>query len=258
MICRRCGAEFDPRRYHLADGSAQCPECGAIYKRRTQNSQHAQRDMVLSKPVVYQNRQTGNADRRRRPSFFSKKLWKLPIWAWAVIVVVLLAAIGAGSNTDNNTSIQNTASTNIDASANIAQPIVPVQEKNASGTAPVSIGLSADFGDSKIEAVQATIRTAGSDTYVICEYNWTNNYDYNTMFLAAISENVFQNGIALDSGILLDVDTNTITEVMPGYTITVRTIYRLSDPTAEITFTVGPLLDLLNEYTPLTFTVTPA
>ena len=45
---------------------------------------------------------------------------------------------------------------------------------------------------------------------------------------------------------------------MPGYSITVHTIYRLADPAAEITFTVAPLLDLLNEYTPLTFTVTPA
>lgn len=126
-----------------------------------------------------------------------------------------------------------------------------------SGAATIPIGLSADFGTSRIEVVGATIRTVGNETYVICEYNWTNNSGENRMFLSEISEHVFQNGVALDPGILLDVDENTITEVMPGYGLTVRTVYALSDPSAEIAYSVEPLLDLNNAYSPLTFSVNP-
>ena len=248
MVCRRCGTEFDPRRYLASDGSTQCPRCRTIYRR---NASNTQRGMVRAEPIPYRNSQKGKPGKGKKTSFLSKRLWKLPVWVWILIAIVLLI-VSTGSGSDHATPIQNTT-----APENVEQAVVNSGEKNSSDPVAVSIARSADFGDSKVEAVQATIRMVGNETYVICEYNWTNSSDQNAMFLTAVSEKAFQNGIELDVGILLDVDTNTITEVMPGYSLTVRTIYTLTDPSAEITFMVSPFMDILNEYTPLTFTVNP-
>ena len=37
MTCKRCGTQFDPRRYEQ-NGATHCPRCGAVYYRRPQQA----------------------------------------------------------------------------------------------------------------------------------------------------------------------------------------------------------------------------
>lgn len=246
MICRRCGCEFDARRFRRADGSVRCPDCGAVYRRSPQGAPRPRQDAIQLRPAEDRN---SYARRNRRTPFLTKKLWKLPVWAWGVIVVVILAA-AVGGGASKEAAIQ---------PAGVPSSDLQVQAAaNAPEESSTPLGLSADFGSSKVDVVSATIRTVGGDKYVICEYNWTNNSGDSAMFLTEVSEHVFQNGVALESGYLPDVEENTITEVMSGYSLAVRTVYKLSDPAAEIAFSVEPFMDLTDSYSPLTFTVNPA
>lgn len=252
MVCKRCGCEFDARRYRRPDDSVQCPKCGTIYRRNPQGARPPRQNAIQPRPPVRNG--SAYARRSRGASFLTKKLWKLPVWVWGVLLIVIFTA-AIGGSTSKEAAIQPaSAPSNVapaQAAAN-APAAVPAEEST------IPLGLSADFGSSKLEVVGATIRNLGSDKYVICEYNWTNSSSDNAMFLTAITERAFQNGIALESDALLDVDSNALTEAMPGYGLTVRTVYKLSDPAAEINFSVEPFMDLTDSYSPLTFTVNPA
>lgn len=249
MICRRCGCEFDARQYRRKDGSVRCPDCGATYRRSPQGAPRPRQDAIQVRPAENGSRY---ARRNRRAPFLTKKLWKLPVWAWGVIVIVILAAVvGGGASKEATIQPAIVASTDASVQAVVNAPAAPEESSTP-------LGLSADFGSSRIEVVSATIRTVGGDKYVICEYNWTNNSGDSAMFLTEVSEHVFQNGVALESSYLPDVEGNAITEVMSGYSLAVRTVYKLSDPAAEIAFSVEPFMDLTDSYSPLTFTINPA
>lgn len=257
MICRRCGYEFDARRFRRGDGSVRCPNCGTIYRRAPQGAPRQERAALPVRPAGREDR--GRGRRAKAPSPLKRKLWKLPVWAWIAIAAALLIA-AAGSGGSREAPIQSAGapvgegqiSANMPAEISQAEPAAAQPEQSS-----VPIGQSADFGSARIEVVGASIRTEGSVKYVICEYNWTNNSGENAMFLSQIAEHVFQNGVALDSGYLFDVEENSITEVMPGYSLAVRTVHQLSDPAAEIAFSVEPLFDFDDAYEPLTFVVNP-
>lgn len=256
MVCRRCGCAFDARRFRRSDGSVRCPDCGAVY--RPQGAPRQGQGALPARTAMRNEVPRGRRGRAASP--LTRKLWKLPVWAWLAIAVVLVI-IAAGSGGSREAPIR---SVDISTGEDQAPAAAPAEVSQAAPVAAqpepggVSIGQSADFGSAKVEAVGATIRVVGGDSYVICEYNWTNSSGENAMFLSQIAEHVFQNGVALEDGYLFDVETNAITEVMPGYSLGVRTVHKLSDPAAEIMFSVEPLLDFEDAYAPLTFTVNPA
>ncbi len=256
MVCRRCGYEFDARRFRRSDGSVRCPDCGAVYR-----PQGAPRRGQGALPARSSVRNEGPRARRgRAASPLARRLWKLPVWAWLALLAVILL-IGAGSGGSRRAAVRSASVSSGEVQAPAAAPAEVSQAAPAAAQSEpggVSIGQSADFGSAKVEVVGATIRTVGGDSYVICEYNWTNSSGENEMFLSQISEHVFQNGVGLEDGYLFDVETNAITEVMPGYSLAVRTVHKLSDPAAEVMFSVEPLLDFADAYAPLTFTVNPA
>jgi hypothetical protein len=75
--------------------------------------------------------QPPRSPRQNKPLFFSRKLWRLPIWAWCAIVFVALVIIanltgGAGAspstnNTNISSSTPNVQATNAEATANVIQ-----------------------------------------------------------------------------------------------------------------------------------------
>ena len=80
MRCRECGLELDERD-RLRNGAYQCPECGTIH--HTASSSKAS-------PSPWRN-QRG----RRSASaadVLQKRLWVLPLWIWAAIILVILIA----------------------------------------------------------------------------------------------------------------------------------------------------------------------
>ena len=82
------------------------------------------------------------------------------------------------------------------------------------------------------------------DTHIIVvTYDFTNNSKENNTFSSAISDEVFQNGIRINSALLtyfLDAKkfNGDITEIQPGATITLREAYKLRDTTSPVTIEV--------------------
>ncbi|ALS00159.1 hypothetical protein ATZ33_01825 [Enterococcus silesiacus] len=74
----------------------------------------------------------------------------------------------------------------------------------------------------------------GADVGVI-DYEFTNNSDKNAMFLTSISTKAFQNGIALESAIMMESGyVDSMTEIQPGVTLNLKVPYKLADMTAPI------------------------
>lgn len=70
---------------------------------------------------------------------------------------------------------------------------------------------------------------------LLVEFTWTNNSEDATSFLIAINAQGFQNGVELDTAIMMDVDTSdSMKEIKPGATQTVQQAYVL-DGDSEVT-----------------------
>ncbi|MGX7418514.1 DUF5067 domain-containing protein [Carnobacterium gallinarum] len=74
----------------------------------------------------------------------------------------------------------------------------------------------------------------------VVQYEFTNNSDTNQMFSVAIGSKAFQNGVALDTAVMTeDGYTDSLTEIQPGATITVKVAYKLADQEAPVTVEVS-------------------
>ena len=89
----------------------------------------------------------------------------------------------------------------------------------------------------------------GKDVLVLT-FEWTNLTDENTYFLLDVSVKCFQDGVALESAIMID-DTyptdKAITEVKPGGTIEVAEAFILSNMESVVEIEVSPLFTLNDE-----------
>lgn len=64
----------------------------------------------------------------------------------------------------------------------------------------------------------------------VVQYEFTNNSDKNQMFSVAIGSKAFQNGVALESAVMTEDGYNdSIKEIQPGGTITIKEAYKLAD-----------------------------
>lgn len=72
------------------------------------------------------------------PKWWKRKMWVLPVWAWAIAAVVVIAAIGSASGGDGDTS--QTAATTADTEAAIAKATGPATPPptQAAGCEPVT------------------------------------------------------------------------------------------------------------------------
>lgn len=91
FVCKHCGTNIDLRR-RRADGSLQCPKCKVIYRPKpTQNQASVRRQP--------QRRKSGLADLWHSIPW-KRKVFKLPVWLWVVIVLLALVIV-IPSNDDN-------------------------------------------------------------------------------------------------------------------------------------------------------------
>lgn len=86
MVCRRCGSNFNTQEYRQRDGSTKCPSCGAVYRPRPQASTTAQKSQQVHKPQS-KKQSAKKLDWKR---IATKKIWKLPVWAWIAIILVVV------------------------------------------------------------------------------------------------------------------------------------------------------------------------
>lgn len=93
-------------------------------------------------------------------------------------------------------------------------------------------------------------------------YDFTNYYEKAESYMLAINEDVYQNGIQLDSVLFLegwqdgaDASVDTDTKIQPGSTISVTKTYLLRDTTTPITVEMKKLFDFVDDYK-VEFTIT--
>lgn len=76
MKCRKCGQEIPERL--LKRDAFKCPICGNVYRKKPDASRNVQRQ-------------------RKKKGFnlriLKKKIWKLPLWAWILIALFLVAGV---------------------------------------------------------------------------------------------------------------------------------------------------------------------
>ena len=104
----------------------------------------------------------------------------------------------------------------------------------AGNTTPETSDNSSNSESSGVKVVSHEFATDRRDRDVlIVEYEWTNTDDTPRSFLGTIEDNVFQNGISLETSFSVDgVDAQMInSDVQPGYTINVKQAYLLQDRT---------------------------
>lgn len=94
----------------------------------------------------------------------------------------------------------------------------------------VSIELSKDYEDNPA---------------VIVNYLFTNNSKETNSFMVAVSDTVFQGGIELETGMLVEGHDSgaALLDIKPGATIEVAAAYVLRDTTSPIEIEVGKLFD---------------
>ncbi len=70
---------------------------------------------------------------------------------------------------------------------------------------------------------------------IVVTYTWTNNSDKDNSFMAAISDQAFQNGVELEYTSVPGVDTSSqFTDLKPGATTTTQAAFKLND-TSDVT-----------------------
>ena len=95
MICKHCGYQIDTRK-RKQDGTIQCPKCKVVYRPRPKAKQPEKKnksflDMLKSIP-------------------WKRKIWKLPLWLWIVVIVIVVGSIGNIID-KNDTRLNTTTST---------------------------------------------------------------------------------------------------------------------------------------------------
>lgn len=116
----------------------------------------------------------------------------------------------------------------------------------------------ADFDTSSVQIVSLETKADKSgNLYLVVGYKWTNKSGDTAMFGTTLADTAYQNGIECESGygFSLGVDTNTITKVQDGYSLTCYGLYKLRD-SSPVDLVIAPIFDWAGKYEPLKYQVT--
>ncbi|WP_348920375.1 DUF5067 domain-containing protein [Enterococcus rotai] len=148
-----------------------------------------------------------------------------------LVVGGVLANMGSASKEEGSTKKEATTS-------NVTKPkkettTSKVVEKQEEASTETDAG---DLGDYHVVIKELTFAKDydGADVAVI-DYEFTNNSDKNAMFVSSITTKAFQNGIALESAIMMESGyVDSLTEIQPGATLNLKVPYKLADMTAPV------------------------
>lgn len=114
-----------------------------------------------------------------------------------------------------------------------------------------------DLGDFYVEVKGAALTTDyEGNPAIVVTYAWTNNSEETTSAMVSMYESAFQNGVQLDTAILVDASfdiDSAMTNVRPGTTIDIQKAYVMTDETAEVEFEVSEFLGFSDEKIFVTF-----
>ena len=153
----------------------------------------------------------------------------------AVVVVLATQSMYSAAIDDAMGASASTATQNDSASA--TQPAASADKQDASQASDYAVS---------IDSAVVTADYQGNPALVVT-YTWTNNSDEATSFAAQLLPKCFQNGVQLDTAVVVDgVDSNGyVNEVKPGATTSVQLAYALADDSI-VSVEVSPVINWNN------------
>lgn len=114
------------------------------------------------------------------------------------------------------------------------------------------------LGDYYVEIKSAALTKDYEGKPVIAiTYAWTNNSDKTTSAMVAVSGKAFQDGVSLETAIVMGDDVydpgTSMTEVRPGTTIDVQSAFVLSSETSVVEFELSELISFSDDVVRMDF-----
>lgn len=109
------------------------------------------------------------------------------------------------------------------------------------------------YGDAEAKYMGYTTKTVGSTKYLLVRFSWRNVGTSAEVFAVNVDVTAYQDGIELQDGFLLGINSEVGTSIMPGKEITVTRVFQLRGSTGQITLIVDKILDFKNEWTDRTY-----
>ena len=118
--------------------------------------------------------------------------------------------------------------------------VVLTSNEQTSTTTPSDSGnVSGKVGDYTVVIKSATVTTDyEGNPAIVVNYNWTNGSTETKMALTAVLAKAFQDGVQLDSAMMLsdNYTPNTATELKPGASLDVQAAFVLRNTTSPVEF----------------------
>lgn len=152
-----------------------------------------------------------------------------------------MAAIGGGNDSDDAPSTNNNANT---ANSNVET------HNGTSGTEEVS--SAGALGDYYVEIKDAFLtQDYEHKPVIVIIYSWTNNSDETTANWTSVIEKAFQDGIELESAIMVDDERydsgSSMNDVRPGTTIDIQVAYVMTSETSKVEFEISELISFSDD-----------
>lgn len=179
-----------------------------------------------------------------------KRIWSILA---ALALALSLSACGSDSGSDSKpaSAPPSAASQGTDTSkAEPSEPPAPEPEPELEGRG--------SLGDYEVEIKGAALtKDYEGKPVIVVTYAWTNNSDKTTSAMVAVSEKAFQDGVSLETAIVLSDDAyksgTSMTEVRPGTTIDVQCAFLLSSETSTVEFELSELLSFSSDVVSMAF-----
>lgn len=178
---------------------------------------------------------------------------KLLYTSLVLVLVLSLAACGTSGSTSKGgdaSSAKNTTSESKNNSGNVSSQGSAVSE-------PVAEGAGA-LGDYYVEIKNAALsKDYEGNPAIIITYSWTNNSDKTTSAMVALIGKAFQDGIGLETAIIIDDDNyesgSSMTEIRPGASIDVQGAFKLAGETSIVEFELSELISFSDDVVAMDF-----
>ncbi len=224
--CPNCGQP-------IQDGISVCPNCNANF---------AAKQAAAAPTTAPTYQPTGYPIPVQQP----KK--KIKWWMIAIAVVVLLLMMRAcfgGDSSKNDSAVSKVSNSEK----------TDTSEMESSKNNLENKGI---LGDYEVEILSAKIaKDYEGNSAIVINYQFTNNSDDAANFMFALSDKAFQNGIELESAIIMDSKTydsdEKMKDIKPGKTIKVQSAFVLNDKKNTVEIEVSELISFSDKKVVKTF-----
>lgn len=226
MKCVNCGKEFEGKF---------CPECGSP---ATPVQSPAQQPMPNQQVPMYQQVPV------QKP--VKKIKWWMILIGVVVLIVLMKACFGGGSSEGKQS---------VSGSDQGKESVVSVEKEDTH-----TVQDKGTLGDYEVEILSAKVaKDYDGKPALIVNFKFTNNSDEATSFLVALSDKAYQDGIQLESAIILNSKTydadESMKDIKPGKSITVQQAYVLNDKTTPVEIEVSETFSFSKDKVVKTFTL---